>query len=347
MSPKYLHARQTPQALPTALMQPTTTIALSTTFTPSSPCTYTSQINILPPPGYLLWWNEPVPYTSMTIKSCYPSEFLRSYTSVAPTSDRALGSSIVPPMSPLVCPENFCTQYVGSNNYIACCPSGYKFATTGAPIVSNRPAYGGICYTDIQISQELTALVYDSTGSTHTEIWAPSTTGAQGYAHPIDGWAKTSPVLGCPTRSPTSTKSRTSFALPSSRGPWADNPTEIGTGKTTKVKTKGKRRSAGTIAGIVFGVLTVVAAIIGFAVAMSKRKKNAQKDGDAAQQLMGDEGKAQEVEGDQIYQKGEDQTRGELQAAPATSELGTGNHDAANASELGTEPVSELPARNH
>ena len=73
-------------------------------------------------------------------------------------------------MSPLACQRNFCTQYVGSNDYVACCSSGYKFATPGALAMSNRPAYGGICYTDIPISQELTAVVYDFTGSAQQEV---------------------------------------------------------------------------------------------------------------------------------------------------------------------------------
>lgn len=154
MSLNHLLARQTP-AWPAnnfgqgGTLQPTTTLALSTTFTPPASCALPSQINILPSPGYLIWWNEPVPFPSRTVSDCYPTEFLKSYTSIAPTTLGALGSSIVPAMSPLVCPQNFCTQYVGDNNYIACCPSGYKFATTGVPIVSERPAYGGICYTDI------------------------------------------------------------------------------------------------------------------------------------------------------------------------------------------------------
>jgi hypothetical protein len=285
MSPKYFHARQTPQALPTNLIQPTTTIALSTTFTPPASCTLESQINILPPPGQLLWWNEPVPYTSMTVSSCYPSEFLRSYTSIAPTSDGALGSSIVPAMSSLVCPDNFCTQYAGANNYIACCPSGYKFTTTGAPIASDRPAYGGVCYTDIPLSQKLTAVVYDSTGSAHQEIWAPSTSGARGYAHPIDGWAKSSPVLGCPTKS-TTTKSSTSKANPKS----SSQSTKPKSGKS-KGKGKGKKKSPGAIAGIVIGALSALAAILGFILVLLKRKKDAKEDTDAAKQLMGDDGK--------------------------------------------------------
>jgi hypothetical protein len=344
MSPNNLHVRQTPQALPATLVQPSTKIALSTTFTPPPSCALESQINILPPPGYLLWWNEPVPYTSVTISSCYPSEFLRSYTSIAPTSNHALGSSIVPAMSPLVCPENFCTQYIGADNYIACCPSGYKFATTGAPIVSNRPAYGGICYTDIPLSEKLTAVVYDSTGSAHQEIWAPSTTGAQGYAHPIDGWAKNSPVLGCPTKSSTSTKTKSSSSNANSSASNSSGKTQPN--KTSNTKAKKKRISGGGIAGIVLAALAAFAAILGFILFLLKRRKNAKEDVHVTQQLMGDDEKAHQVQGDEIYQKDTDHTRAEMHATSAIPELDSSNRGAAGTHELGTERISELPARN-
>jgi hypothetical protein len=98
--------------------QPTTTIALSTTFTPPASCTL-NRLTIQPPPVYLIWANEPVPFANTTFSDCYPSEFLRSYTSVA---SGTLGSSVVPVMSPLVCPQNYCVEYV-RDKYIACCPS--------------------------------------------------------------------------------------------------------------------------------------------------------------------------------------------------------------------------------
>ena len=105
-----------------ALRQPTATLALSTTFTAPSSCAATNFVDILPSPGYLIYWNEPVPAPGVTAGACYPKEFLQSYTAVAPSTARALGSSVVPAMSSLVCPDRWCTAYAGKGNYLACCP---------------------------------------------------------------------------------------------------------------------------------------------------------------------------------------------------------------------------------
>lgn len=340
MSPNYLHARQTPQPLATTIAQPTTTLALSTTFTPPASCALPSQIDILPPPGYLLWWNEPVPYTSMTISDCYPSEYLRSYTSVAPTSARALGSSIVPAMSPLVCPENFCTQYVGDDNYIACCPSGYKFATTGVPVVSERPAYGGICYTDIPLSQELTAVVYDSTGSAHQEVWAPSTTGAQGYAHPIDGWAASKPVVGCAAKHSTTSGSGSSSSTTTSSvaSTSSKRPSNI----VSSTKAKAKKASRGAIAGAVLGALVALAAILALVLLLLRRRKRARQDANGGDQTsQAEHTTLQQVEGAQIHQKDGDNARMEVSAVADPAELDSNRCGTAH--ELGTERPYELP----
>ena len=106
-----------------ALRQPTTTLALSTTFTAPSSCAATHNINILPSPGYLIYWNEPFPAPGVTASDCYPKEFLKSYTAVPPSVTLAVGSSVVPAMSPLVCPEGWCTAMVGDGGYMGCCPS--------------------------------------------------------------------------------------------------------------------------------------------------------------------------------------------------------------------------------
>lgn len=362
MSPNYLFARQTPQPLAPNLRQPTAAIALSTTFTPPASCALPSQINILPSPGFLIWWNEPVPYSSVTVSDCYPSEFLRSYTSIAPTSARALGSSIVPAMSPLVCPENFCTQYVGDNNYVACCPTGYNFQTTGTPVVASRPAYGGICYTNIPISQELTAVVYDSTGSAHQEIWAPSTTGAQGWAHPIDGWAPSKPVIGCGTKALIGTLRSSA----SSRRTTADRSLSSASASTqsltvsSSVSSAKKKTSGGVIAGAVLGALVALAAILGLVLLLLRRRKRASQVTAAGEQKSrSDDGTLYQTDGSQIHQKDGDDARVEVNAAAAptapaelgsngttTAELGPSKN--ANAHELGTGPyqVSELPAGN-
>ncbi|KAF3006671.1 hypothetical protein E8E13_008539 [Curvularia kusanoi] len=331
MSPNDLVARQTPewpvnnwgQGTPS---QPTTTLALSTTFTPPSSCALPSQIDILPSPGYLIWWNEPVPFPGRTVSDCYPTEFLKSYTSIAPTTTGALGSSIVPAMSPLVCPQNFCTQYVGDNNYIACCPSGYRFATTGLPTLSDRPAYGGICYTDIPQGQELTAVVYDAKGSTRQEIWAPSTTGAQGWAHPIDGWAASSATAGCAVKRDVSTDS--SSASKSSQKPLSSI-----VGSTKK---KAKKVKGGAIAGAVLGALIALIAVLGLVLFLLRRRKRA-KEGERGSESEN----GSQVDGAQIHQKDGDDARVEVNAVPY-SELGVKKD---HAHEMSVEQhVSELPA---
>lgn len=333
MSLNHLFARQTP-AWPAnnfgqgGTLQPTTTLALSTTFTPPASCALPSQINILPSPGYLIWWNEPVPFPSRTVSDCYPTEFLKSYTSIAPTTLGALGSSIVPAMSPLVCPQNFCTQYVGDNNYIACCPSGYKFATTGVPIVSERPAYGGICYTDIPKGEELTAVIYDSMGSTRQEIWSPSTTGAQGWAHPIDGWAASSATAGCAAKKEES-KSTSQSTQPKS----SQKPLSSATGSTRK---KGKKAKGGVIAGAVLGALAGLIAILALVLFLLRRRKRA-KEGETVEQ----HDESSHVEGTPIYQKDDDNARVEVSAVRNT-EL-DGRKDYAYEM-LVEQPASEMPA---
>lgn len=117
-----IEARATSSATASAtisLAQPTTVIPLTTTFTPVSSC-YENRLTMLPPPNWPIFANEPVPAANVTFSDCYPPEFLISYTSV---SSGRLGSSIVPAMSPLVCPDNFCTMYQDDGNYAACCPS--------------------------------------------------------------------------------------------------------------------------------------------------------------------------------------------------------------------------------
>lgn len=97
---------------------PTTAIPLTTTFTPVPSCTE-NRLSQLPPPGYMIWANEPVPAANHTSSACYPEEFLRAYQSV---SINAVGSSIVPAMDPLWCPMNYCTVLAAENSYVACCP---------------------------------------------------------------------------------------------------------------------------------------------------------------------------------------------------------------------------------
>ncbi|KAF2473736.1 uncharacterized protein BDR25DRAFT_197584, partial [Lindgomyces ingoldianus] len=143
-----------------------------------------------------IWANEPIPAVNHTSSACYPSEFLKAYQSVP---SGIVGSSVVPAMSPLVCPSNFCTMFAGDDNYVACCPSGFQFHRPDVTVDPKRPGYGGTCYSDFTVSSTYAVTAYNVSGATNLAIWTASTSGAQAYAHPIDGFAATTPSLGCPT----------------------------------------------------------------------------------------------------------------------------------------------------
>ena len=129
MMAEHLRARQTtaqatntptksPSKTPT-IPQPTSFVALTTAFNPPSSC-FENLLTMMPPPGYMIWANEPVPVANQTVAACYPPEFIQDYKSV---SSGDVGSSVVPAMSPFVCPKNYCTMLAEAKNYIACCPS--------------------------------------------------------------------------------------------------------------------------------------------------------------------------------------------------------------------------------
>jgi hypothetical protein len=102
--------------------QPTTStpyaVPLTTMFIPPESCNQ-NHLTMLSSPGYQIWYNEPVPAPGITVSDCYPSEFLQYYTTyhVNPTTV----GSMVPLMSPLVCPFNW--EVVSKvDDYHACCP---------------------------------------------------------------------------------------------------------------------------------------------------------------------------------------------------------------------------------
>ncbi|KAJ4989194.1 hypothetical protein SVAN01_05273 [Stagonosporopsis vannaccii] len=353
MSP-HLFARQSPQPLPTALAQPSTTLALSTTFTPPASCLLPSQVTILPSPGFLIWHNEPVPFPSSTHSACYPPQFLASYTSIPPTTSLALGSSIVPAMSPLVCPVGFCTGYVGEGNYLACCPSGYRFASTGTPVVQSRPAYGGVCYTDIPLGQELTALVYDTQGNTHQEVWKPTTTGAQGWAHPIDGWAASKPTVGCPVPAVTQSRGTASnvvSATASAAGSVVSAQPSMRP-LSSAVSSAKKKVGGGVIAGAVLGALLGLAAILGLVLVLLRRKRQSRAGEETRSDS--DDGTLYQTDAAQVHQKEGDDARAEVHAVAAPVEVGAvaaraelDSREKVTAYEMGAgERVAEMPAGN-
>ncbi|KAK9454021.1 hypothetical protein V1511DRAFT_535220 [Dipodascopsis uninucleata] len=119
------------------------TPTLTTTYRPPAVCTE-GHLTEMQYRQYEIWLNYPVPAPSVTITSCYPSEFLSSW--------EAASTITVEPFSMLVCPQNYATVYeqdFGDNKtYIACCPSGYDLAYPTTTMFS-RPAQGATCYSAI------------------------------------------------------------------------------------------------------------------------------------------------------------------------------------------------------
>lgn len=196
--------------------------ALTTTFTPPATCN-DNLLTMLTSRSFQIWVNEPLPLPGSVLGDCYPSEWINGYTSVVSSS-----SSVAPLMSPLVCPSGWKTQSddTWTSGYMACCASyvaflspcrlprpagdfridlrvsetrdenlltgrnsGFTLAAPSSAIDTDRPAYGGTCYSDFALGQVETVTVYNATALSQTREWSASTTPAQAYGHPIDGIA--------------------------------------------------------------------------------------------------------------------------------------------------------------
>lgn len=163
----------------------TSVAALTTTFTAPSTCN-DDLLTMLTAKSYQIWINEPLPLPGLKVDDCYPSQWAAGYTSVV-----GMSSSIAPMMSPLVCPSGWATQSddTWTSGYMACCASGFTLAPPSSTVDSDRPAYGGTCYSDFTLGQVGTVTVYNQSALSMTTEWTATTTPAQAYAHPIDGIA--------------------------------------------------------------------------------------------------------------------------------------------------------------
>lgn len=140
---------------------------------------------------------------------------------------------------------------------------GYLFQEPSTPAVRDRPAYGGTCWSPFSLSQTVTVLKYQADGETNVEPWIATTTGANAYAHPIDGFVATFPKIGCAVLSLNSSSSLSS-ASSSSSSPVA---VDSASGNSSRV-------SPGTIAGAVVGSLAGLAAIIAIIFLLLHRRKH-------------------------------------------------------------------------
>ncbi|GME46128.1 hypothetical protein GTA08_BOTSDO09120 [Neofusicoccum parvum] len=211
------------------------TAALTTTFTPPASCTE-QHLSLLSSPGYFMWLNEPSPVPGTFVTDCYPPQFISGYSSVFNAS-----SSIAPVMSPLVCPQAWHTVNTFTSNYIACCPEGFLLALPSTTVDTNRPAYGGTCYSSFTVGKTVNVTAYNSVSITATQEWVASSTADQAYGHVIEG-----------------------FALE-----------QAAVSSSTAAASSSNKLSGGAIAGIVIGVVAFVALLLGAALWFFRRRRAA------------------------------------------------------------------------
>ncbi|KAL9530755.1 hypothetical protein SMMN14_05632 [Sphaerulina musiva] len=212
--------------------------ALTTTFTPPAKCTEQSlMFTMLSAPNYEVWANEPMPVSSSTVTECYPSEWIGAYQT-------ANTSSIVPAMSPLVCPLSWETVMTAPGNYIACCPPGFRRTDPKTTVDGYRPFYGGTCYSELPSGSAVRVTQYNNLSISATVTFTASSQNVGLYAHPIDGYAYQAQETifvssNATSLSPSSSSSSSSLATPTS----------------TPTPNSSKTLSNGAIAGIVIGSL--------------------------------------------------------------------------------------------
>ncbi|KAL1641664.1 hypothetical protein SLS58_005942 [Diplodia intermedia] len=274
------------------------TVALTTTFTPPPSCTQ-GRLTLLSSPWYNIWLNEPSPVPGSLVTDCYPSQFISGYTSVFNVT-----SSIAPLFSPLVCPEAWETVNTFSSSYIACCPSGYALNPPSTILDSRRPAYGGTCYSSVVVGSTYTVTAYNASTLTATQAWPATTSLDQFYAHVIEGYAL--------ELKPASTSSASNSSSSSSASP---SPTPSDDDSTL---------SGGAIAGIVIGVLALLALLTGlFSFLLLRRRRRRRQSAaaaaaDAARRTSSSPPPTHEVDGTAAFHEkvGDSEFRKELPGSP-------------------------------
>ncbi|KAJ2972082.1 hypothetical protein NUW58_g9258 [Xylaria curta] len=213
-------------------------------------------LTMLSPPGYFIWFNEPVPVPGTTKPDCYPPEFMEYYTTYHENPTTV--GSLVPLMSPLAaCPYGWRVVF-NKGDYQACCPNGYDLTLPRSTLDPNRPAYGGTCYSEWPLSSSAYVEVFGSASSSGSIVVSASTIGFANYAHIIDGIAKSN-------SSPTPTTLSSSFPSPAST-----DSAQSGDSDRTSL-------APGAIAGIVVGIV-IALALLGLGLYLFARRRRQRSD---------------------------------------------------------------------
>lgn len=69
------------------------------------------------------------------------------------------------------------------------CHSEYSFAQPTSTLFPDRPAFGGTCYSNIDMATPVRVTAYGSSSVTATSLFTATVTNAQAYAYPLEGFA--------------------------------------------------------------------------------------------------------------------------------------------------------------
>ncbi|PYH85074.1 hypothetical protein BO82DRAFT_381106 [Aspergillus uvarum CBS 121591] len=180
-----------------SVITPGDPLVLTTVFTQPSGCA--GGMTEIPAWSTELWQNIVNPVPTLTLSSCYPSQFFYS----------AVATSVLPPYKQLVCPQDWETYNI-TDTYIVCCPSNYGVYMPNYQD-STRPGLGAICTSSIWPNVLMDVTSYDTAGSATVIPTIADDDGALVFATGFDGTRATaiasSTTMESSTTSPTSTTS--------------------------------------------------------------------------------------------------------------------------------------------
>ncbi|RAH85841.1 hypothetical protein BO86DRAFT_437116 [Aspergillus japonicus CBS 114.51] len=170
-----------PTSLPSTTTATTTTpnnpLDLTTIFTQPSDCA--GGITAIAAWSTELWQNIINPAPTLTLSSCYPSQFYYSATT----------TTILPPYTQLVCPLDW-EAYNLTETYLVCCPSGYGVYL---PNYHNptRPGLGAVCTSSVWPSVLMDITSYDAAGKVTVVPTSAGQDGTLVFATAFDGTVAT------------------------------------------------------------------------------------------------------------------------------------------------------------
>ena len=181
----------------------------------------------------------------------------------------------------------------------------------------------------------VTAVAYDTDGSTRLQPWAASTTGYNAYAHPIDGFAKNSPSVGCIAPTTSLSSNLSTAEITSSLSSTATLSDITAAASESRSKTSKAAIAGATIGGIIG--LAVIIGLIFFL--LRRRRRQAPFSAPEIHQIDGTPGPRAEKYGKVVSgEMDSDVPAVELAARPDRYAYGQGAH------EMNAEVAQEMPA---